>query len=117
MPLRPEVRRFYGAAHRAYRAQLIAIYGARCMSCGREGARYLNLAHIAHDPKSPELVSLWCPSCHARHDAPQVYAMSRRTRARRVGQLWLLPEIEWAPYASWMIPKAVINSLQERLPL
>jgi hypothetical protein len=115
MPIRPELRPYYGAQHRAYRRQLIELLGARCMSCGREGARYLNLAHTQHDPRSPELVALWCPACHARHDAPHAYAMTRRSRARRVGQLWLLPEIEWAPFVSWMIPARVLKAGQWRL--
>lgn len=33
--------------------------------------------------------------------------MTRRTRARRSGQLWLSPEIEYAPYSSWMVPQRV----------
>jgi len=41
--------------------------------------------------------------------------MTRRTRARRVGQLWLSPEIEYAPYASWMIPRRVIEERQSLL--
>lgn len=115
MSLRPELRPFYGAQHRAYRAKLIELLGARCMNCGRVCERYLNLAHTQHDPKSPELVALWCPSCHARHDAPHRCAVTRRTRAKRVGQLWLLPEIEYAPFATWMIPARVIRGAQGKL--
>lgn len=115
MPIRPELRQFYGAAHRAYRAEMIRIHGARCVKCGAECVRYLNLAHTHHDPRQPELVALWCPSCHATHDAPQVYAVRRRTRAKRVGQLWLFPEVEFAPFPSWMVPRRVLIAAQGRL--
>lgn len=115
MPIRPELREFYGAAHRAYRAELIRIHGARCMECGAERESYLNLAHTHHDPRQPELVALWCPSCHARHDATHNFAVRRRTLAKRVGQLWLFTEVEWAPFPSWQIPRRVITAGQGRL--
>jgi len=38
--------------------------------------------------------------------------MTRRTRARRSGQLWLTPELEYAPYASWMVPRRVLDAAQ-----
>jgi hypothetical protein len=38
-------------------------------------------------------------------------AMTRRTRARRACQLWLTPELEYAPYASWMVPRMVKKSM------
>jgi 5-methylcytosine-specific restriction endonuclease McrA len=114
MPIRRELRRFYGAEWRAYRATLIALAGGKCLECGRPHAM-LNGAHMTHDPRDMALVMVLCPSCHAKHDAPHRVAMMRRNRAKRVGQLWLLPEIEWAPYASWMIPRRVIAGAQERL--
>jgi hypothetical protein len=115
MPLRAEIRKLYGPAHRAYRAQLIAIYGPRCMACGAAVTRYLQLAHTTHDPKDAAHVALWCASCHARSDATRNAAVRRRTRARREGQLWLLPEIEWAPFPSWEWPRRVIRAAQEVL--
>src|SRR3982751_4441836 len=57
---------------------------------------YLNAAHLSHDPRDNVRVAVLCPACHSRHDTPQRIAMTRRTRARRSGQLWLLPEIEFA---------------------
>lgn len=114
MPIRPELRAFYGTAWRRQRAEVIAILGAYCRACGREHPR-INLAHTTHDPRDGALVSLWCPSCHATKDAAQRYAMTRRTWARRSGQLWLLPEIEWAPYASWMVPRRVLSEAQGKL--
>lgn len=114
MPIRPEFRRYYGPAWRAYRAVLIATHGARCSACGREVAIYLNLAHLSHDPRS-SAVAFLCPADHNRHDAAHRFAVWRRNRAKRVGQLWLLPEIEYAPYPAWMIPRRVIESAQESL--
>jgi hypothetical protein len=49
---------------------------------------------------------------HARNDTPQRVAMTGRTRARRAGQLWLTPELEYAPYASWMVPRRVLDESQ-----
>jgi hypothetical protein len=72
----------------------------------------IQAAHVTHDPRNNALVSLWCASCHATHDAPHRLAMWRRSRAKRVGQMWLLPEIEYAPYASWMIPLRVLKTAQ-----
>jgi hypothetical protein len=115
MPLRPELRKFYGAKHRAYRRELIEIYGPRCMACGAVTLRYLNLAHTTHDPTAWSLVSLWCPSCHARKDAGHTFAVRRRVSARRVGQLWLWPEIEWACFPSWMTPRRVLREAQQRM--
>jgi hypothetical protein len=114
MPIRPELRQFYGPEWRRYRVVLIALAGGKCAKCKREHPM-LNGAHTTHDPKDMALVAVWCPSCHARNDAAHRYAMWRRNRARAAGQLWLLPEIEYAPYASWMIPRRVIAGAQEVL--
>jgi hypothetical protein len=56
--------------------------------------------------------TILCPACHARHDTPQRVAMTRRTRARRAGQLWLTPELEYVPYASWMVTRRVLDESQ-----
>jgi len=103
MPIRPELRKYYGVAHRAYRLALIAARGNRCSKCGQEVTKYLNLAHTTHDPKRSD-VALMCPADHNRHDARHRYAVWRRNRARRVGQLWLWAEVQWAPYPLWLIP-------------
>lgn len=115
MPIRRELRKYYGAEHRAYRAQLIGIYGARCQACGRAVSNYLNLAHVGHDPRDRQRVALWCPTCHARHDAPHARAVRRRTIARRVGQLWLAPEIEHAASPAWAIPRSALDAAQEKM--
>lgn len=115
MPIRPENRQYYGATHRAYRAALIAIHGAKCAACGRETPKYLNLAHLERDPRSSSIVALRCPTCHGRFDALWNLALARRTRAKRVGQLWLLPELEYAPLPAWMIPARVLREAQGRL--
>ena len=93
-------RRFYGADWRRYRAAIIAAHGPFCSVCGRRVEKYLNLAHISHDPRSSE-VRLMCPADHARHDARQSYAMRRRNAAKRSGQRWLWPEVADAPYQAW----------------
>ena len=95
MPIRAEylAAGLYGHEWRAYRLALIARRGQFCAFCKRAVARYLNAAHLTHDPRS-SAVALLCPACHARHDSRHRYAVWRRNRARRAGQLWLLPEIE-----------------------
>jgi hypothetical protein len=117
MPLRPDLRsKFYGAEWRRYRLTLIGIAGNRCSSCRAElPSSELVGAHITHDPRDMALVSVMCFSCHSRHDAPHAYAVRRRTQAHRDGQLWLLAEIEFAPYPSWMIPRRVLNAGQGRM--
>ena len=114
MPIRPELRKYYGAAWRAYRLILLDIARHRCVKCRAPHPR-LNGAHVTHDPRDNELVQILCPSCHARHDAPHRLAVMRRSAARRTGQLWLTPELEYAPYPAWMIPRRVLARAQERL--
>jgi hypothetical protein len=117
MPLRPELRsQFYGAEWRAYRLRLIAIAQNRCAHCGAElPSPRLSGAHVTHDPRDMELVEVLCFACHARNDSGHRLAMMRRSRARRVGQLWLLPEIEWACFPAWLIPARVLRDAQGRL--
>jgi hypothetical protein len=114
MPIRQELRQFYGPAHRAYRAALIDVHGAFCSACGRATPRYLNLAHLRRDPRTA-VVALFCPQCHGRYDHAWSRALARRTVARRVGQLWLLPEIEWAAAPSAEVPLRVLRAAQWRL--
>ena len=111
MPIRPELRKYYGAEWRRYRETLLALAGHRCARCGT-GHTHLNAAHVHHDPRNGQLITILCPACHSRHDTPQRVAMTRRTRAKRSGQLWLTPEIEYAPYASWMVPRRVLEEAQ-----
>ena len=115
MPIRPEWRkRWYGAAWRDYRRALIAQHGARCSACGRDVAPYFNLAHLTPDPRNSD-VALMCICCHNRHDAAHRLAIWRRTRAKRYGQLWLWPEVEFAPYPLWAVPRRVSAAAQERM--
>lgn len=111
MPIRPALRKYYGADWRRFKVELIAARGAICEQCGVEVPHGINGAHQTHNPRDRRSVKLWCPSCHARHDAPHRIAMMRRTRAAATGQLWLLPELEWAPFASWEIPARVADVL------
>jgi hypothetical protein len=110
MPIRREFMLFYGPKWRAYRRELILRRGSVCSVCGREVSRYLNLVHLTHDPLT-SAVALMCAADHNRHDAAHRLAIWRRIRARRNGQLWLLPEIEQAP--AWNLPR--LKALQERL--
>ena len=111
VPIRPELRKYYGPKWRRYRKILLEVAGHRCARC-RNPHSHLNGAHVNNDPRDGQLVAVWCPSCHSRHDTPHRVAMTRRTRARRSGQLWLSSEIEWAPYPSWMIPRHVLDERQ-----
>lgn len=117
MPIRAEIRHLYGPAHRRLRAELIALLGPNCQKCKSAHSR-INLAHLTHDPTNMKLVTLLCPSCHAKYDARQRHAMTRRTFARRSGQLWLTEGIEWAPFAAWEIPEPLRDrAIQIALPL
>jgi len=105
--VRKEYRsKFYGAAWRRYRAALILAHGNCCWNCKRPTPRYLNLAHLSHDPRHSD-VRLLCPACHTRHDRHQSYAMRRRNWSRKYGQLWLWAEVEWEAFPEWMRPRSM----------
>lgn len=114
--IREVLRPFYGREWRALRAALIACRGARCAVCGKECEKGLNLCHVTHDPRTSSLM-LMCAACHARHDTEQRTKMTRRTVARKVGQLWLLDDIEWAPYPQSQIPAEVFSLIEARRQL
>lgn len=103
MPIRPENRRYYDAAWRRLRGEMLEAAGNVCQRCGK-AHRLLNVAHLTHDPTDQHFLAVLCPSCHARNDSPQHLAMTRRTRAQRRGQLWLTEEIRLAPFPVWMWP-------------
>lgn len=116
MPIRKELRRLYGADHRRYRLKLIEDAGGEiCSKCKIEMAAGINAIHPQHDPSKPA-EKLMCPSCHAAHDAPHRIAIQRRRKAAEVGQAWLLPELEWAPFADFEIPGWIADRLKQ-LPL
>jgi hypothetical protein len=100
MPIRKEMRGFYGAAWRRKRRQALRFRGDNlcCDNCRHPHDR-LNWCHLSGHPTIPGDMAFFCPSCHAIHDTPYRIAASRRTRARAVGQLWLSTEIELAPLA------------------
>jgi len=96
--LRPEVRKYYATAqYRRERREFIKQHGEVCTVCHRYHPR-LNLAHLSHDPLDKRNRALLCPRDHALNDKNQRIAMTRRTLAKRHGQLWLTEEIEWAPH-------------------
>jgi 5-methylcytosine-specific restriction endonuclease McrA len=116
MPIRPEHRQFYGADWRRYRGILLAIARNRCALCGAQlPSHQLAAAHVTHDPRDMELVRILCISCHSKNDARHSFAVARRTRARSAGQLWLLPELEWAAFPAWEIPRRVLRLAQGSL--
>lgn len=111
MPIRAEWRKtFYGREWRAYRRALIAVRGAVCRDCGRAIARYVNVSHETHDPRTSS-TRIRCAGCHARADAPHRIAVIRRRRAEASGQLWLLPEIQYASVPAWEIPQDAIRAI------
>lgn len=113
MPIREEHRGFYGADWRAYRLELIEERGPVCSQCGEVWPRGINGAHTDHNPKNKASVKLMCPRCHARHDAGHRVAIMRRRKASSTGQGWLLPELQWAPFASWEIPGWVYDRIRQ----
>jgi hypothetical protein len=64
----------------------------------------LNVAHLSHDPADRKRIAVLCPSCHARNDTKQRVAATRRTRARRRGQLWLSVDLELAAVPARLLP-------------
>lgn len=113
MPIREAHRRYYGREFKNYRLELIGQQGQVCKPCGIELAQGINAAHTDHNPRNLKSIVLMCPSCHATHDAGHRVAIMRRNRSKENGQLWLLPELEWAPFASWEIPGWVWDRLTQ----
>jgi hypothetical protein len=114
MPIRKEHREYYRKAHRQFRLQLIEEAGGEiCSRCRIELGGGINLAHLDHDPRSTKNRVLLCPSCHAANDARHCLAIQRRRKAASTGQLWLTPEMEWAPFAKWEIPGWVADRLHQ----
>jgi hypothetical protein len=97
MPIRPDSRKYYDARWRRFRLSMLEAAGNACQRCGNPH-RLLNVAHLTHDPTDREFLAVLCPSCHARNDTHQRIAMTRRTWAKRSGQLWLNEEIRLAPF-------------------
>jgi hypothetical protein len=117
MPLRREMRPLYGARWRRKRSLALAARGTcRCDNCGKFHSM-INWAHASGDPRIPGRMLWLCPSCHGVHDTPFRIAVTRRTRARRSGQLWLAPEIEYGhlPVSLW--PARVVRALENEAQL
>ena len=103
MPIRPEYRKYYDARWRRLRLTLLEAAGNVCQNCGSPH-RLLNVAHLSHEPADRTSLVGLCPRCHSLHDTPQRLAVTRRTRARKRGQLWLSQELEIAPLPVRMWP-------------
>ena len=116
MPIRPEHRKYYGHAWRKFRLELIEQAGGEICSVCLHQIKGVNGAHTGHDPRDSSSVVLMCPRDHARHDARHRMAIMRRRRATATGQLWLLPELEWAPFAVWEIPGWIYDRIRQ-IPL
>jgi hypothetical protein len=114
LPIRRELRGFYGAEWRTYRSRLIELRGATCKHCGRDVPKWLNLAHETHNPRTSSTILL-CATCHQRHDVRHRIAVTRRNHAREFGQLWLLPEIEWAADPPFLVPYEIFAPVQIEL--
>src|SRR3954452_1220829 len=114
MPIRKELRRYYGAQWKQKRREALNLRGHYlCDNCGhapvvRRGHYYvygwLNWCHLSGDPRQPGEMAFLCPRCHAIHDSGFRVALGRRTRARKYGQLWLSPELELAAYPRMFWP-------------
>lgn len=89
MPIRKELRHFYGAAWRKeIRPRILERENHRCKFCGRQNhaidgsARIvLTIAHLNHNPADnrPENLAALCQRCHLNHDKEQ----HRETRKAR----------------------------------
>lgn len=73
----------------------------------------INAAHTDHNPANRKSVVLLCPSCHARHDAKHRLAIMRRSQAKKVGQQWLFPEVQWEPFAAIDIPGRIYDRIKQ----
>ena len=103
MPIGPEYRKFYDARWRKFRLAVLDAAGHVCQLCGKPH-RLLHVAHQTNDPADRRSLVVLCPSCHAKSAASQRHAMTRRTKARKQGQLWLSEEIELAPLPARLWP-------------
>jgi hypothetical protein len=116
MPLRRELKPFYdGHGWRRFREEYAATHPKICAVCQCRDP-LMNLAHLTHDPLRRDFICWLCPRCHGIHDTPQRIALTRRTKAKKHGQLWLWPEVEFAPELIWLIPAdLVIPARQEEM--
>ena len=84
MSIRPEYRALYGAEWRAYRLALIAARGQFCSRCKRAVSRYLNLAHLTHDPRSKRNRAASCAACsQSPRFAPPLRGLAAQSGAAR----------------------------------
>jgi len=112
MPIRPEYRKYYAGEWRDRRLRMIEASGNRCAICQQVfPPSRLSGAHMRHNPRDPSQVKILCFADHARHDAAHRLAVVRRRRAARFGQLWLLPELQWAATPAWAIPREAIAAI------
>jgi 5-methylcytosine-specific restriction endonuclease McrA len=96
MPIRAEYRKYYDTRWRKFRLSMLEAAGHACQMCHKPH-RLLNVAHLSNDPADRWSLTVLCPSCHSKFNAAQRIAMTRRTRARKRGQMWLTDELEVAP--------------------
>lgn len=85
VPVRPELRKFYGYHWRyVIRPRILARAGGRCEKCKREGLR-LSIAHIDRTPghDTDDNLAAWCEPCHKKHDYRVWKRKARKTRIIR----------------------------------
>src|SRR5579885_714368 len=97
MAIPPEYRKYYDARWRKFRLAALAAAGNVCQRCGKSH-RLLNVAHLSHDPADRFSVVAVSLKKKSKNDTTQRLEMPRRTRANKRGQLWLLDEIQFAPF-------------------
>ena len=97
MPIRKELKKFYGADWQKRARALKASVGWRCETCGirhghleprEDGSFYrvvLTVAHLNHDPQDNRRANLrvLCPRCHLAHDKDFHAANAAQTRIRK----------------------------------
>lgn len=114
VPLRREIRKYYGPVWRRKRQYALALRGHhRCGRCGVDHPR-INWCHLSGDPRLPGPMDWMCPRCHSAYDAHQRVLVTRRTLSHRHGQLWLSAELQFAhvPFALW--PAWAIREVESR---
>ena len=87
MPVRPELRHFYGYHWRhVVRPRILARAHGKCERCGRGDLEVrLEVAHLDRKPghDDDDNLAALCPRCHHKHDHRQWKRKSRATRATR----------------------------------